>query len=269
LSAACLDSSLKGDAKIKVSVKLDEKYKNQEVTLCSLSNQRDMASLDLYLNCTQEVSICLTGAPKGTEVSLTGYFEPKGDEMDDDMFGYGNEGEDEGDDVDDSDSDEEEAAAIKNGKKGLVVKGKGIATKALTDSLSQAKQNANKNATSTMIHDEDLEDDDEDSDEDDSVDVKKIMAAEDSDDDDDEDEEEQDDDDDDESEEEVKPVVVSAKKVSKQPVAKVVEDSDSSDDEDDEQDADDQLVGMDSDSDDGEEVDLEKVMQAATKKAKT
>lgn len=55
MSAAVLDSSLKGDAKVKVVVKLDEKYKNLEVTLASLSNQRDMAKLDLYLNCTQEV----------------------------------------------------------------------------------------------------------------------------------------------------------------------------------------------------------------------
>jgi len=41
--------------------------------------------------------------------------------MDDDMFGYGQEGEEEdGDDVDDSDS-EDEVPASKNGKKGLVV----------------------------------------------------------------------------------------------------------------------------------------------------
>ena len=47
-------------------------------------------------------------APKGCEVSLSGYFEPKGDDMDDDMFGYGQEGEEEdGDDVDDSDSEDE------------------------------------------------------------------------------------------------------------------------------------------------------------------
>lgn len=60
-------------------------------------------------------------APKGCEVSLSGYFEPKGDDMDDDMFGYGQEGEEEdGDDVDDSDS-EDEVPASKNGKKGLVV----------------------------------------------------------------------------------------------------------------------------------------------------
>ena len=90
------------------------------------------------------------------------------------------------------------------------------------------------------------------------------MAAGDSDDD---DEDEEDQDDDDEDSEEAKPVV-SAKKVTKQPAAKVVEDSDS--DDEDEEDADDKLVAMDSDdSDDGEEVDLEKVMQAATKKAKT
>ena len=240
-------TSLKGDAKVRVCVKLDEKYKNQEVTLAVLSKERDMAALDLYVNCTQEVSLMLVGAPKGTEVSLSGYFEPKGDDMDDDMFGYGNEQDEDGDDMeDDEDSDEEPAAAVKN-TKGLVVQGKAIpkqvATKALTDSLSQAKQNANKNASSTAVHDEDLDSDDEDDDEEPSKE-----EAEDSD----------DDEDDDDSEEDVKPVVVSAKKVSKQPVAKVVEDSDSDDEE--EEDEDDKLVDLDSDSDDGEEVDLEKVM---------
>ena len=44
-------------------------------------------------------------------MSLSGYFEPKGDDMDDDMFGYGQE-EEEGDegveDGDDDSSDEEE-----------------------------------------------------------------------------------------------------------------------------------------------------------------
>jgi len=71
----------------------------------------------------------LKGAPKGTEVSLSGYFEPKGDDMDEDMFGYGQE-EDEDEDLDDDDSEEEDAK--------LVVKGEGIGKKQLTDSLKQA-----------------------------------------------------------------------------------------------------------------------------------
>ena len=43
----------------------------------------------------------LQGAPKGTEVSISGYFEPKNDDMDEDMFGYGQEDGDEDDDIDD------------------------------------------------------------------------------------------------------------------------------------------------------------------------
>jgi len=57
-------------------------------------------------------------------VSLSGYFEPKGDEMDDDMFGYGQEDGEEDDDVEDGDSDSDDAEPVKAGKK-----------KELTDSL--------------------------------------------------------------------------------------------------------------------------------------
>lgn len=90
----------------------------------------------------------LKGAPKGTEVSLSGYFEPKGDDMDDDMFGgYGQEEADDDLEDGDSDSDEEEAADSK-----LVVKGKAVGKKddqkALAESLKQAIKNKNKNAYS-------------------------------------------------------------------------------------------------------------------------
>lgn len=57
-------------------------------------------------------------------MSLSGYFEPKGDEMDDDMFGYGQEDGEEDDDVEDGDSDSDDAEPVKAGKK-----------KELTDSL--------------------------------------------------------------------------------------------------------------------------------------
>jgi len=87
------------------------------VTLAVLSKDSEVAQLSLYMNCTQQVQLVLKNAPKGTEVSLSGYFEPKGDEMDDDMFGYGQEEEgDEDLEDDDSGSDEEEGA-----KKDLVV----------------------------------------------------------------------------------------------------------------------------------------------------
>ena len=52
-SAAILDSTLADSkTKIKLVVKLEEKYKNQEVTLAVLSNAKDVAPLDLYVNCT-------------------------------------------------------------------------------------------------------------------------------------------------------------------------------------------------------------------------
>ena len=118
LSAAILDSCSDPKAKVRLTVKLEEKYKNQEVTIAVLSKDSEVANLSLYMNCTQQIQLFLKGAPKGTEVSVSGYFEPKGDDMDDDMFGYGQEeGED---DLEDEDSDEEEGA------KGLVVQGKGI-----------------------------------------------------------------------------------------------------------------------------------------------
>ena len=131
LSSAILDSVSDPKAKVRLVVKLEEKYKNQELTLAVLSKEREVAALDLYINCTQQLQILAKG-PKGTEVSLTGYFEPKGDDMDDDMFGYGQEEGDDEDDIDDGDddSDEDEPAG-----KGLVVQGKALQKKALSSSL--------------------------------------------------------------------------------------------------------------------------------------
>lgn len=72
-------------------------------------------------------------------MSLSGYFEPKGDDMDDDMFGYGQEDDDAEDDVDDGDSDSDEGAPA---GKNLVVQGKAVGkkqeTKQLSESLKQA-----------------------------------------------------------------------------------------------------------------------------------
>jgi len=47
--------------------------------------------MDLYVNCTQNLTFSVAG--KG-EVHLSGYFEPKGEDMEDDMF-YGQEEDDE------------------------------------------------------------------------------------------------------------------------------------------------------------------------------
>ena len=116
VSAAVLDKCPDPKAKVRLVVKLEEKFKNQEVTLATLSKDRDMVKLSLYMNCTQQTQLLLK-APKETEVSLSGYFEPKGDDMDDDMF-YGQEDADEDDLEDESGSDDEEEVTAKaNGSK--------------------------------------------------------------------------------------------------------------------------------------------------------
>lgn len=61
-----------------------------------------MARLDLYINCTQNVTLSVQAhGNKLPEIHLSGYFEPKGDELEDEMF-YGAEDDEE------DDSDEEE-----------------------------------------------------------------------------------------------------------------------------------------------------------------
>lgn len=159
LSAAILDKCSDPKAKVRLVVKLEEKYKNQEVTLAVLSKENEVAQLSLYMNCTQQLQLFLKNAPKDTEVSLSGYFEPKGDDMDDDMFGYGQEEADE-DLEDDSGSDEED-----ENEKGLVVQGKAIGkkqeSKALSASLKEATQNKNKNAAPSAAAYGDSDDDEE------------------------------------------------------------------------------------------------------------
>ena len=94
----------------------------KEITLAVLSRENEVQSLDLYINVTQNVSLSLKGAPKGTEVSLSGYYEPSVDDADDDMFA-GMGGEDDEEDDDEELSDEEDVAAPKEGAgKGKVKK---------------------------------------------------------------------------------------------------------------------------------------------------
>lgn len=59
--------------------------KEDEVIIACLSDKVEQASLDLYINCTQNVTLYVKGP---SEVHLSGYFEPKGDDMDDDLM-YG------------------------------------------------------------------------------------------------------------------------------------------------------------------------------------
>jgi len=75
--------------------------KDPEVCIAVLSTGHEMQKLDHYINCTQNVSLLVKGPG---EVHLSGYFEPKGDDMDDDMF-YGQE---EGDDAEEESDEEEE-----------------------------------------------------------------------------------------------------------------------------------------------------------------
>ena len=172
LSAAVLASSDN-----KKTMLFAKQGKDAEVCIAVLSADNEMAKLDLYINCTQSVTILAKGQG---EVHLSGYFEPKESDMDDDMF-YGQEK-----DVDtEKDSDEDEDTA-KDSKKSLKT------------SLNQAKVNSNKNANAItaaaakdlalLAKDDDsereIEDDMEDlddEDEEDEIDLKKEDSDSDSD----------------------------------------------------------------------------------------
>jgi len=84
LSAAILDSPVEKN-KVKLVAKMG---KDEEVTLAVLSREEMTARLDLYINCTQQIQLLAKGGSGKSEISLSGYYEPKGDDMDDDMF-YG------------------------------------------------------------------------------------------------------------------------------------------------------------------------------------
>lgn len=140
--------------------------KDPEVCIAVLSTGHEMQKLDHYINCTQNVSLLVKGPG---EVHLSGYFEPKGDDMDDDMF-YGQE---EGDDAEEESDEEEEPKS-----------------KALKASLKAAQVNSSKNANKITAKDEDEDESEidedlsdlEDEEGEDEIDLKK--AESDSDDDD-------------------------------------------------------------------------------------
>lgn len=123
----------------KKTLLLAKNGKEADVCIAALSDKRDSAKLDLYINCTQNVNLSVRGPG---EVHLSGYFEPKGDDMDDDMF-YGQEDGDE-----EEDSDEAETAPASKAK-------------ALEKSLRDAKANSNKNASRMLADDSDESDDEE------------------------------------------------------------------------------------------------------------
>ena len=104
LSAAILESPQASKGNVRLVAKAS---KDDEITLAVLSKEDHTAKLDLYINCTQQIQLFVKDGSGKTELSLSGYFEPKGDEMDDDMF-YGQEGADEDEDEELDDDDEEE-----------------------------------------------------------------------------------------------------------------------------------------------------------------
>ena len=87
LSNAIVENA--GDARVKLVGKLG---KGDDITLASLTKGSDTAKLDFYINCTQQVTLSVHGGSDKTEVHLSGYFEPNGEDQDDDMF-YGEEAE--------------------------------------------------------------------------------------------------------------------------------------------------------------------------------
>ena len=111
LSNVILDSAL-ADAKAKIRLVAILENK-KEITLAILSKEKEHVQVDLYLNVTQDIKLVLKGAPKGTEVSISGYYEPSADDVDDDMFMNGEDLGDEDDEDDDDDMEEMTRLAAK------------------------------------------------------------------------------------------------------------------------------------------------------------
>jgi len=104
LSQAVLDKAKSG-SKVRLVAK---QGKDSETLIAVLTPANEMARLDLYINCTQNVQILAQSVGEGKpEVHLSGYFEPKGEDMDDDMFYGGEDDEEDDDEEEDSDEDEE------------------------------------------------------------------------------------------------------------------------------------------------------------------
>lgn len=274
LSSVILDSVSDAKARVKLVSVLANK---QEITLAVLSKDQDTAKVDLYFNVTQDVKLVLKGAPKGTEVSLSGYYEPSADDMDDDMFGGGMEPEeddDEDDEVDDlkpsddseDSEDSEEDKPKKKPVKATEDKKKGTEVEKLNQNLKQAQVNTQKNVNAFTVDEDDS--DDEDYDEEDALEVGDLG----------------DDDEDDDSDDE-EPVVMAKKGGKKEGAAKkmVVQDSDDEEDDSDDEPVakskkvekvsddseDNKLADDDSEeSDDEGELELAKIMQEKFQAAK-
>ena len=196
--------------------------KDDEVIIASFNDKVEQVNLDLYINCTQNVTLFSKGP---SDVHLSGYFEPKGDDMDDELM-YGQE---EGDEEleDEEDDSEEEKKPVSSSTVAKIVE----------SNLKQAKINSNKNAGKApedSDEDDDIEYDDEEGEDLDDLDLDAEESE--------------------ESEEE-RP---SPQKKAAPAKPQLVPDSD---DEDDDEDLDDQLADDNSDEDDSEELDLEAILK--------
>jgi nucleophosmin 1 len=133
-SVVHLSSAIVENCGEKDRVKLVGKLgKGDDITLASLSRTNDTAKLDFYINCTQQVTLSVHGGNDKTEVHLSGYFEPNGEDQEDDMF-YGEEAEEGEEDLEEDDDEEFEPKKA-----------------SLTQSLKQAKINSNKNASAKIV----------------------------------------------------------------------------------------------------------------------
>ena len=137
-----------GNGKVHLVASMGKDLK--DLTLATLQKDKvETIALDLYVNVSQQVTLSIQGAG---ELHLSGFFEPQREEMEENMFDYGGEDEDE-------ESDEE--AEVGGGKK-------------LNQSLKAAKLNAMKNAN-LSDEDEDDEEDEEDEEEEEDSDGEVIV----------------------------------------------------------------------------------------------
>jgi hypothetical protein len=80
-SVVHLSSAIVENAGEKDRIKLVGKLgKGDEITLASMSRANDSAKLDFYINCTQTVTLSVHGGNDKTEIHLSGYFEPNGED---------------------------------------------------------------------------------------------------------------------------------------------------------------------------------------------
>ena len=103
LSHAALPKNTTGGGKVYLLASQGKDLQNMTLT-CLQKDKIDSASLDLYINITQNLTLSVQGAP---ELHLSGYFEPNRDELDEGGLML---------DEDEDELDEEEEEEGLNGK---------------------------------------------------------------------------------------------------------------------------------------------------------